>query len=158
MLVDDVAAGFDLPQFRMAVMEKDITLKQVTDDIHKGIFKISKYDTVIVSIGRQDVVHRRNYKSALNKLIHALCTFGRNTSFVMTGPLPGPWDNRYVIRDLLHAAVITKRRINNLPGFKFCDVTSWFADRDGIKQQFIDHNGLTRQAKRLLADKLITCV
>ena len=154
MLVDDVAQGFSLPGFRMVIMDTQVTLKQVTDDIHKAIFKISKYHQVVILLGRQDVIQQRNYKKVLNKLVHALCTFGRNTSFILLGPLPAPWDSKFIVRDLMQAAVITKRRIRNLPGFKFCDASAWFVDRDGLKPQYMTDAGLTNEGRQLLKQRL----
>ena len=154
MLVDNLAQGVSLPLFRVVVMDPHTTIKQITDDIHQGIFKINRYREVVIMLGRQDVISKRNYKTALNKLVHALCTFGTHTNFVLTGPLPAFWDNKCIIRDLLHAAVVTKNRINNLPGFRFCDASAWFADRHGVKERYMGPHGITNHGKSLLKQRI----
>ena len=154
MLVDDVAEGVAITGFRMVVIEAPVGIKKIAEDIHNGELRISKYEHVAFMVGRQDVIQHRNFKSAYNKLIHALCTFGKSTSFTMAGPLPSFWDDQLVVRDLLQAGVTLKNRIGNLPGFIFCDASVWFAQRDGVVRKYMGPDGITAEGVRVVRHRM----
>ena len=157
MLVDDVAANFTFNGFRMVVMERGHGIKQITEDIHRGVFKIGNFKHVVIMTGREEAGQEGRFTTALNKLIQALCTYGRDTTFTMSGPIPGQWDNKYDTRDLLQAAVIVKHRILNIPGFYFCDVSAWFADRNGVVEKFVEPHGVTPKGAQIIRQRLRKC-
>ena len=92
MLVDSVAEGFTLTEVKMVVMNES-SLRTVSEDIHKGYLKVAHYEVVLFMIGWQDVLHRGCFKNNFNKLVHVLCTFGRDTEFIFIGPIPSPEDS-----------------------------------------------------------------
>ena len=157
MLVDSVAAGLDFPTVKVVVMRSNPTMKEIAEDIHRGIFKIAGYSKVLFIVGREEVRRGFSVKTGLNKLVHALCTFGKQTHFVFCGPLPAHGDSTSLIRDLLESGIVIKRRIERLPGFTFCDASAWFADRNGICDKYIDRMGLTGEGASLLRERFHHC-
>ena len=154
LLVDDAVANFQIDGFRVVVMDRNEGLKEVTTDIHRAVLKLGRYKQVICVLGRSDVLRNRNFKTVLNKFVHVVVTFGKNTDVVITGPLPGFWDNKFQARDILEAAVVVKRRISNVPGFSFCDAAAWFADRNGIVNRLLCENGVTTEGARVLKNRM----
>ena len=155
MLVDYVARDVKVQQLQVVMINEHAGLKEVADDIHKGIIRIAQYQVIVLAIRRADVTRGKDFKKGLNKLIHALCTFGKRSRFIFMGPLPEYRDDKYVVCDLMQAGTMVKHRIKQLPGFKFCNASVWFADRHGIVTKYIGRTGLTTQGFNIFRQRLL---
>ena len=153
MLVEPVAANLSLHGYEVVMMGEGVGYKQLTNDIHRGVLKVANYTTIVVVMGRAEALGHQ-FGRALNKLVQALCTFGRDTTFVLVGPLPKYSYDKRRVRDLLHAGTIMKRKVQELNNFRFCDASAWFADRHGSVQKYVNRSGITKAGYKVISDRI----
>ena len=143
-MVDSVASSVSLPEHKMVMMrEYSDGFSQLASYIHNSRIRISNVWQMVVFVGRVDMRRGTRLKSSLNKLIHALCTFGKDTKFIFIPPIPQYAEHGQMLKNLAHIAYVLKHGISNLPGFTFWGVTHAFGSKNQVHKCFVSTHGVT---------------
>ena len=87
-------------------------LAELTRDIELQFFRPEKYKTVVVMLGRYDILCNRNMELVLQRFLENIKTFSeKGIWFILTGPFPRAHDSRWLVQDCLSAGKTWERRL-----------------------------------------------
>ena len=151
MVVPEPYRHILLREFRQVVVDNKTGIAQIVKDIATGMMSLATVSTLLLLVGRADVLNNSNLEVVLEELSEVLQGAGYEGKVVIAGPLPAPHDKRWICNEMREERLKIKRVLQAKPNIHFCDAGDAFMDQFGVVPQLLDRSGLTLDGKRELA-------
>ena len=94
LVVEDPVGNCKIPGFSTLVIDNKVGCSELAADVENGRLNLQQMSVFITTMGRFDVLQRRDLEKGLRWLTEAIHRFGTaGLQVVVTGPVPQAGDN-----------------------------------------------------------------
>ena len=129
-------------------------MEQSADDIGRGVMELASVSTLLLLVGRADVLNNEDTTWVLDRLQRNLEQVQYQGNVVLTGPLPLAHDRRMMCQDFKEQHQIMREHLSVCKRIHYTDAGLVMFDDRGIIPQLMDENGLTLDGQRELSEGL----
>ena len=153
-MVSDAYRHVLLQGFNQVAVDNRTGLMDIVRDVEKGLMVLQGVDTLLLLIGRADVIEGHDVQCVLERMEQVLRSCGFQGRAVLTGPLPAPQDGRRACRKLARERQRVKQTLSTNPMMHYSDAGEILSDEFGIVPQLLNKDGLTLDGRRELSQAL----
>ena len=154
MVADDGTDGFEPAGCDVVRGDTDYGIFELNEELRSGTLRIGTHKTLIVMLGRADVVQGRRWLKATHRLLDTCSTFGLDTLVILGGPVPMAGDGKHLLELMSDFRCSLRAIAEEHPGVMVLRTVEHFTDHRGIRREFVNHDGLTELAKGSLQEDL----
>ena len=100
VVAPNAAGSIKIPGFTAMVVDNRMGIMEWLTDVRKGVFTPGEFHTVLLMLGRYDVLCNRSATAVLERWLEVTQEAREaGTRFILTGPVPRAHDKPYLIKD-----------------------------------------------------------
>ena len=134
-----------LPGYESVTVDNRTGLAELTQDIERGQCDVRKYRTMIIMLGRYDVLRERDSHMVLHRFIDAVRPLVSATRIVLTGPFPNGNEGFEMVRAIERTYGEWREELRNIRNVGFADVLYGFYENERVITDYVGRNGITNE-------------
>ena len=154
LVVEDTLRSLRIPQHSTMVVDHKTGIREITTDIHRGRIRLGQLDSLVLLVGRADIVRGHDIGKNVDRFVKAVELFGSNTRVLLAGPIPRPRDHIKFIRSIQDSSLFLREKLLTNPHVEYRSAILQLYNQNGMVSLYDDDGNILQQVVESIQNKL----